>query len=212
MNCFHQRLCAALIFSITVTSFANSSEPKKVIEENFPQPSRLELRAMQTRKFNKPSGQIIKSIIELNKDRDISCSGADITFGFVGLRYGDPRWKTSKEGIKQEIYKGYFKSFEAIYPGVINCANGYQFELTVDPIANADGSEFVYDDFRELSKWTGYAAYNYPGKPKTTIVRLRIKKSDGKQSFNPERYQEVFKEIADGVFVDAIQLTPAEMQ
>jgi hypothetical protein len=209
MNLFHQSLCAALLFSISVTSFANSSGPK-VAEENFSQPSRLELRAMQTRKFNKPSGQIIKSIIELNKDRDISCSGADITFGFVGLRYGDPRWRTSKEGIKQEIYKGYFKSYGALYPGVVNCVNGYQFELTVDPVANSDGSEFIYDDYQQLATWA--MGGNFPDKPKTTIVRLRINKSDGKQSFNPQRYQEAFKEIADGLFVDAIQLTPAEMQ
>jgi hypothetical protein len=194
-------------------SNSSSSSPiaskKTAIDEGFPEPTRIELRMMQSRKFDKPSSQVLKSIIELHKDKNVYCGGRDIIFNFVGLRYGDMQMKT-KNGIKQSVYKGYFKSYEAISPGFINCANGYQFELTADALVKADGSEFVYDDYNELV--TQSSLGNFPDKPKTTIVRLRIINPDRKQSYNPERYQGAFKEIADGLFVDAIQLNPTEMK
>ena len=62
-----------------------------------------------------------------------------------------------------------------------------------------------------------------PNNNTETYVRLRINWSEDayrgvsvglatKQTTNPIFYQGNFKELADGLFIDAIQLTPAEMQ
>ena len=192
-------------------SNTNEIKTNVIVDEGFPEPSRLELKAMQTRKFNKPSSQVFKSIIELYKDKDISCYGNDIYFRFKGLR-GDMRMVDvpGAPGSKQGVYKGYFKSYEPRTLGAVNCINGLEFELSTNPVVKPDGSEFVYQDYNKLVAMMSDGSF--PDKPKTTIVRLRIKNSNGKQSYNPERYQKIFKDIADGLFVDAIQLTPAEMQ
>jgi hypothetical protein len=40
-----------------------------------------------------------------------------------------------------------------------------------------------------------------------------LNRSQGEaQSTDPAVYNKIFKEIADGLFIDAIELTPAEMQ
>jgi len=55
--------------------------------------------------------------------------------------------------------------------------------------------------------------------PESTTTTLRVRVSDFSigsptetQSTNPAFYSKIFKEIADGLFIDAIELTPAEMQ
>ena len=52
---------------------------------------------------------------------------------------------------------------------------------------------------------------NYPANTQT-IVRIRLSSSSNPQIADPTVYSRIFKEIADGLFIDAIQLTPAEMQ
>jgi hypothetical protein len=57
---------------------------------------------------------------------------------------------------------------------------------------------------------------NYP-ESTTTTLRVRVSnflnRSQGEaQSTDPAVYNKIFKEIADGLFIDAIELTPAEMQ
>ena len=57
---------------------------------------------------------------------------------------------------------------------------------------------------------------NYP-ESTTTTLRVRVSEFQSRsqteaQSSDPAVYTKIFKEIADGLFIDAIELTPAEMQ
>lgn len=179
------------------------------------EPSRLELRAMQTRRFAKTPQVVATSIIELYKDNNLRCSRTNVSYKLIGYRMG-PLEMIPTPGVpggKTGNYKHYFKGIEVANPGVIRCANGDAYELQSDPVLPHDGKEFVLNN-------TEYSALvlklNYGGEftnmPNSTIVRVRIMSDHEKQSTDPKTYQNLFKKLADGLFVDAIQLNPVEIQ
>ena len=158
--------------------------------------SRLELRAMQTRKFLKSPQAVASSISELYKDKNQQCLG--------------------------------------VKPPVYACPSGISMTKTIKgkPVsycANPDGTPAVDQQMIKRSdlspdgfcvgggyKTTFSIDTNYP---ESTTTTLRIRISNFKagnpsetQVTNPAAYSKVFKEIADGLFIDAIELTPAEMQ
>ena len=178
-------------------------------------PSRLELRAMQTRKFNKPPQVVAASIIELYKDSNMQCSSRNVSYKLIDYRMGPLEMipMPSVPGGKVGNYKHYFKGIEVANPGVVRCANGDSYELRTDPVKRQDGKEFVLNntEFNALALKLNYGG-DFADMPKTTIVRVRIVNDDKKQSTDPEKYQILFKKIANGLFVDAIELNPTEMQ
>jgi hypothetical protein len=165
------------------------SKPGEPVAQAVKEPTRLELRQMQTRKFVKPPEQVIKAIIELNKDKGANCSGLrPPIYSCIGSRV------FSSVGNKK----------------IENCvaSDGVsQGPIEKQPELNPDGSCVGMDGVTSYEFDT-----NYP-KNTETILRIRIKGPSGMgQVTTPEKYTQLFKEIADGLFIDAIQLTPAEMQ
>jgi hypothetical protein len=164
--------------------------------DNSRQVSRLELRAMQTRKFAKPPQTVASSINELYKDKSQQCVGVRApTYACPsGISHskiinGKPTtYCANSDGTpaaEQKMIK-----HVALNPDGVCLGGGYQTTFSLDT--------------------------NYP-ESTTTTLRIRVSnflnRSQGEaQSTDPAVYNKIFKEIADGLFIDAIELTPAEMQ
>jgi hypothetical protein len=173
-------------------------------------PTRIELRVMQTRKFIKPPEQVVKAIIELYKDNGVSC--------FDGRRFGveliDVQGPFQGKTVIGEQAKITYrvKGIKILEPRNLICGAS-TFEISVPEMIDKSGKgfEITMDEFHKA---------NLPGNlPKLveqgpTIVRARLKdkKNPTVQNFDPQAYQLIFKEIADGLFIDAIEINPATMQ
>jgi hypothetical protein len=167
------------------------------------EPTRIQLRALQTRKFNKSSGDVVTAIIELYKDKNIQCYGSGPRATPTGV-YSEPIEWQMIAGKQHPSKFGQFTKGYKVTPGELSCVNNHKFEISFTIPENTDGKPYVYNA-------------NYGDSFKETIVRVRIYQQDKKtyqlkQIYTEADYQKVFKEIADGLFIDAIQLTPAEMQ
>ncbi len=137
---------------------------------DFPKVTAIELRTIQTRKFNKPLNEVAQGIVTNCKDKDGN-----------GRTYTACAWWP---------YEGYYfnrtlREFEKLSYRV-------EYELTPDKVSPTS----------------------------QTIVRMRIYfpksksgyRSDEPQVTNAGYYQREFKDLADTLFISAIELTPAEMQ
>jgi hypothetical protein len=148
--------------------------------------SRLELRAMQTRKFLKSPTVVVKAIAELNKDKGSKCVGLSVP-------------KYTCQGTMQDSVVGdktvkKCMAADGVSTGLV------KLQSSVAECTNATGMNASY----EIDS-------NFPANNQT-IVRIRLSNSSNPQISDPTVYSRIFKEIADGLFIDAIQLTPAEMQ
>jgi len=148
--------------------------------------SRLELRTMQTRKFKKSPAVVIKAISELNKDKGNKC---------VGI--AEPKYTC--QGSLKNVVVGNSTIQKCIAP------DGVSSGLVKTTIATGDCSN-------TLGLNANYEIdTNFPANTET-IVRIRLSNSSTPQVTDPQQYSRLFKEIADGLFIDAVELTPAEMQ
>lgn len=176
-----------------VTDFNSGSLPQgksdlvatEVDLNNSKKVSRIELKAMQTRRFMKSPEVLTKSIIELNKDNGNKCiSVAPIQYKCEGVL------KTNSVGKK-------------ICTSIDGRNSG-----------NIVKNEKLEDGYCQDDKGTKYSFEidsNFPENTETTL-RIRISTPKIRQVSNADAYTVLFKEIADGLFIDAIELTPAEMQ
>ncbi len=164
--------------------------------DNSPQVSRLELRAMQTRKFAKPPQAVASSINELYKDKNQQCLGVQAP------TYACPSGISISKAIN-----GKPTTYCANPDGTPAAEQKMIKHVALSPDGFCMGGRY---------KTTFSLDTNYP---ESTTTTLRVRVSDftigsptETQSTNPAVYNKIFKEIADGLFIDAIELTPAEMQ
>jgi hypothetical protein len=172
MNILKILFGASLAIALQACSLPTIHKPYDAPAADFKRVTPIELRVLQTRKFNKP-------IAEVNKAIETNCK--------------------DKNGSGGRFLKCYWWPFEGYY----------------------------YDDrFRKLIRLTYLVEYDAsPDKHSpqdSTIVRMRIYFIKGErqgvrilnepQVTNPAYYQREFKDLADALFVSAIELTPTEMQ
>lgn len=147
--------------------------------------SRIELRAMQTRRFIKAPDILAKSIIELNKDNGNKCiSVAPIQYKCEGVLKTNSNGKRICASLDGKASGGILKN-ELAEDGYCQDDKGTKYSFEID--------------------------YNFPENTESTL-RIRISTPKIRQVSNADAYTTLFKEIADGLFIDAIELTPAEMQ
>lgn len=199
------------------SSSAEKPKAKTIYDVNefFPEVSRIELRAMQTRKFNKTPSEVFSAIKSLCADKNGDFSGMFPTYKGVGKVIGETKTPIGPNAYSSEYkYESYVKD-EVSSRLPITCSR---------PTGLGEGA-FSLNDKSGIYKFAN-VTYDLDWNPNNiseTFVRLRITWSEDvrrgvsigsttKQTTNPIFYQSNFKELADGLFIDAIQLTPAEMQ
>lgn len=164
--------------------------------DNSRQVSRLELRAMQTRKFAKPPHTVANSINELYKDKSQQC---------VGVRA--PTYSCPSGISHSKIINGKPTTYCANSDGTPAADQKMTKHIALNPDGFCIGGGY---------QTTFSLDTNYP-ESTTTTLRVRVSEFQSRsqteaQSSDPAVYTKIFKEIADGLFIDAIELTSAEMQ
>jgi hypothetical protein len=173
-----------VINSPSKTAAPKDVEPEKVAQP-VEEPTRLQLRAIQTRKFNKPPQQVVDSIKELSKDKGWSC------LAWYAPSYRcDGVMKMNRDQNSRTCFAP-----DGVSPG--NMVKNTVMDQTSNRCYTNKGNQvsFEFDT-------------NYP-KSDETILRIRINRPGTGPLVNPEMYNLLFKEIADGLFIDAIEINPA---
>lgn len=203
-----------LFRGITSPSSSSSASPKDNVaiidaKELFPEVSRIELKVIQTRKFKKAPNEIFAGIKSLCADKSGQFGGILPVYKGVGKPIG----MNNKVSIANTEEVKYEKYELATNYGPLVCIRktgigGGQFLISNNP-----RDRYRYAILKYELEWN-------PADTSETIVRMRINWStiqvaghgDSDQTTALMFYQANFKELADGMFIDAIQLTPAEMQ
>lgn len=149
--------------------------------------TRIQLKVMQTRKFLKPPQQVVNAVTELAKDKGWICyAWRPPVYACEGVQH-----------IKTIQGKSVSTCFAAdgVSPGKI--VRNTMFDQIANKCRTSKGDEYSFE-----------FDTNYP-KSDETSLRIRIGKLFGEQSTNPAQYSAIFKEIADGMFIDAIEINPA---
>jgi hypothetical protein len=166
----HLKIIGIFILLSALQACTSVYQPYDAPERDFPEVSAIELRSIQTRKFNKPLSEVAQGIITNCKDKN-----------------GNGRLYTS-----------------CVWP-----FEGYYYSTSLRKL-----DRLSYRVEYELSQ-------DKQSPTNQTIVRMRIyfiKSSSGyrgnnePQVTNVKYYQREFKDIADTLFVSAIELAPIEMQ
>lgn len=160
------------------------------------EPSRLELRAMQTRKFAKSPQTVAIAINELYKDKNQQCLGVQA-----------PTYACPSGVSVSKVINGKPTTYCANSDGTPAAEQKLIKHAALSPDGFCMGAGY---------KTTFAIDTNYP-ESSTTTLRVRVSNyrpgsPTETQSTNPAVYNKIFKEIADGLFIDAIELTPTEMQ
>ena len=222
-------IISGLIRGISNAMECTPPDPANNPVEEIAQPSRLELRQMQTRKFNKDPASVAKAIQEMYKDQGLSCPAAVVPMysceGMISAKQVKgvmvqeclaPDGKSPGKYVKSQIAQTYERM-----PCRSKTISYDEKKKVRDKACNLVLLSYT-DTFYEFDT-------NYPKNTETT-VRIRMKATNktmndrigwdtqrekgyiNQDVIDPEAYSKAFKEIADGLFVDAIQLTPAEMR
>lgn len=145
--------------------------------------SPLQLKAMQTRKFSKPAGEVLEAIKVSGEDNDGTCHTE----------------------MSELLEKGIQKSIEVF------CM--YSKLPKPDPYAMVPiiGTLRALKDLNAQESELGMVKYQVSvSKNSETIVRMRIYGRDGQTPITkPEIYSQEFKLIADALFIQAIEINPA---
>jgi len=164
--------------------------------------SPIRLRAMQTRQFNKSPWEVASAIVELVKDKDGQCFGmVPPTFSAVGIR-GAPRGQ-DVNGVQID----YFADYYTVIKGGGTCLIGdteYTFEIDAKPPKSNDGKPMPHDPGITVGAPSSYASVP------SCVVRVRMK-ARGKPIYDSQRHQNLFKLIADQIFVDALDIDPTQI-
>lgn len=181
-------LCVALV-SLVTSTYALASDD----EMNGVTP--LQLRALQTRKFTKPIGEVGEAIKTDGEDRGRACT-----------IYSGPQPLNAKVVLPKLAGQCTLKAKPAKTGG----ATAASFIPFIGGLVAAGMQSAAMD---EMYAQVSSIKYDMTGtKPDETVVRMRIYNLKQEQITDPEIYSKEFKGIADAMFIQAIELTPAEQQ
>ncbi len=162
-------------------------------------PSSIQLKAIQTRKFNKSPWEIVKAITENFKDKNGICYITPPGFTPVGFnpvtKNGVTKISTDKYAVSNGVGTCYFTNNPSIQ---------YEFEISAKPPKPIGNDPLWYDQGLVYGTPTLYSI-------DSCNVRVRIKNGQN-QIYDLKTYQNIFKEIADQAFIEAIEIDPAQME
>lgn len=160
----------------------------------------LQLRTMQTRKFSKPIDEVIEAIKTGGEDAGYKCQlnvqpvvGPDGKFEnsrAQGQCILNPKTDSSKQGVAMGA------AFIPLFGGLI--AAGIQAQATAEYL---DQMHTVKYDLKVDKKDGG-----------AVVLRMRAYNVKQDQITNPEVYSKQFKMYGDALFIQAIEINPAEQE
>lgn len=155
----------------------------------------LQLRSLQTRKFTKPIGEVGEAIKTDGEDRGRACT-----------IFPGPQPLNAKVALPKLAGQCTLKAKPAKTGG----ATAASFIPFVGGLVALGMQSAAMD---EMYAQVSNIKYDMTGtKPDETVVRMRIYNLKQEQITDPEIYSKEFKGIADAMFIQAIELTPAEQQ
>jgi hypothetical protein len=161
---------AVLALSLLLQACGSIYRPYDNPNEEFKKVSAIELRSIQTRKFNKSFDEVEAGIVTNCKDKNGNgSSSTSCTWPFNGYYFD----RNSRK-LERLTYR-------------------VEYEVTPDK-QSPRNSTLVRMRIYFIQSSTGFRSNNEP------------------QVTNPAYYQREFKDLADTLFVSAIELTPVEMQ
>ena len=156
----------------------------------------LQLRVMQTRKFLKPAGEVAKAIKENGADAGGTC-------GVIAPKFIN--------GAQIEGTGSGTCSFPHV-PTVKNRTNAANFVPIVGLFKSSSDISKMKADMDAASTAIAKAAYEISADPDSTetVVRMRLYRKYGtEQITDSAAYSEAFNKLADSLFIQAIEITPA---
>ena len=153
----------------------------------------VQLRATQTRKFAKPMDEVASAIKNGGEDMGATCQiyqapGATASNGSFTRMEGACRMNT-----KQADTSG---------------ATAAAFIPFIGGLVSAGMASVAHDDMMKQVSNIKYEVVALNSKE--TVVRMRIYNLKGEQITKPDLYSQEFKKVGDALYVQAIELTPAE--
>jgi hypothetical protein len=197
------RITLAIMVVISQTTYAQVA----------PQKSILEIKAMQTRVFERGQNELIEGITEYWTNKNGTCSdGNGLNKPYylpINLQQVMPNFR-SKNPADREIRVSYEKleghqgKLVCRMPGDGRPGSRFRWEYEINlPTIPFDGKLIPIANQQSL----------YGIQAKRVTVRARLYVNDEKRlSLDDEAYPLHFKRLADAMFVNAIELTPQEMQ
>lgn len=158
-------------------------------------PTSIQLKAMQTRKFNKSPWEIKKAMEEYFKDKDGMCFLNNLAFSPSQMNSVNVNGK-----VKTTVNKYIFIEGSGKGTCIIRDVS-YDIEISATPPKPLGNESLLYDPGLLSGSPSIYKVDN-------CVVRVRIKNGI-KQKTDPKSYQVLFKEIADQAFIEALEIDPA---
>ncbi len=200
-----------VIFALAVSAFCFSGS---AIAQ-----SRIELRNIQTRKFTKPPLDVANAIVSLAKDMSGSCEDIEARLSMSKALAQMPAYIRQNAPVPNEI-KGDCQIVDRDLSKDKPQAGGRE--------SGAPPSIVIFGVLRELSDLTDSRGRSRDREvvsrvrlevqiqpadnDSSSIIRLRAfpgRGRDVEQIVNPETYSRYFKMLADGLFIDALEIGPA---
>jgi hypothetical protein len=175
-----------------------SAQEQKTVTAQTVELTTLQLRVLQMRKFNKSPSLVKEALSNMFKDE-----GGDCQFrGPTILPIGQPRPYDRTDPSKRVI-DGY-----KVLKGDGSCQSakraGFKYDFEVDTPApkQRPNEPFWYDPEVQAERPQSLI---YP--LNETTLRIRITRQANPE-YDAGRYQEIFKSVADQLFIDAVEIDP----
>jgi len=178
--------------------------------ELFPEVTRIQLRAMQTRTFKKTPSEVFAAITSLCRDSNGQMTGMLPMYKGVGKVIGETRTPLSANAYTS-VYK--YERYEKDAVSASLAPTCYRATGLGGGEFSIKGQPGIYKGVQVMHEldWD-------PNEPTAVVVRMRISWATyvvgppSKQTTNAAFYQRAFKDLADGLFIDAIELNPQAME
>ena len=164
----------------------------------------VQLRVMQTRKFEKPPREVVDAIKTNCEDLGGTASV------YAPMNTADQSTTGNIKGKQQEVVN---KDLSSNGQGM--CQLGNQLPQTsAASFIPYVGGFIAMANLNEAMKNASRMSYEIKTNPKMTetTVRMRIYTMQQEQMTDPKIYSEYFKKIGDAIFVQAIEINPATQE
>jgi len=170
----------------------------------------LQLRDMQTRKFNKPLNEVLEAVREGGADTGATCQVHAVPDASSIGSKGKPRLRA--EGTCSYPMKTVDPT-ATVTGAAAGAAGAAMFIPFIGPLIAGGAALHAANESQKGLESLGSIKYTMRSlSDNVTVVRMRAYTFKQIQITSPETYAKQFKQIGDSIFVQAIELTPGEQE